>query len=299
MWKSLMLWILWLAGLAVMVIASAVLNAQFGIKDKGLGYIFENVLNVVGITMITFGIIYEKIRHFIQKDSQYAIFGSILFKRSQQYRPTIWAQFIIPFNEKRKCNAYKQKLIKKEHDLDKKTTSSKLLMWIKMTPEEQLKGTFKDDFLIKKQQFLLQNDEWIKKNINSLFVKYDEINYSVIFGGFLERKKTFQQNDFITKNKTTKIVIDNMPRILLSTGVFALISSLILQFDFSATFYYLAAVKIVVSFWSTYLAWVYAENYNQQVTLKDIAFRAGVAEEYNAFICREIEKKKEGECNGN
>jgi hypothetical protein len=296
MLKSIMLWVLWLLGISIMVIASAVLNARFGVIEKGMAFIFESVLNVVGVTMITFGIIFERIRRFVYEDERYKTFSDIVFNRSKQYRPTIWAQFVIPFNEERKIKAYRKRIIKQEHALDAKVSEEKILAWLKYTPKQQLEDTFDDPYFIKKQQFLIKNEKWIKEHINSLYVKYDEVNYGVIFGGYLDRTTSIDDNDFITKGKTLKIIRENMPRILLSSGVFVLLSSLVLQFELSATFYYLALVKIVVSFWSTYLAWIYTDNYNQEVTLKDIAFRAGVAEEYNTFICKQIEKR--GDCNG-
>jgi hypothetical protein len=273
--------LMWVLGVSAMVLSSAMLNVDINIKDRPFAWFLENLLSILGLITITFGTIWENVKKFKETSQDYITYSCGVKDAAKLYRPSIWALFIAPINRRRKIKSYEAILIHKEKTLDDLATEEDINIYLNGTPEEKESNPYckqKANLRVQMQK------EWLDSNIDLVTVNYDKISYDVVFSGYSTKEHINEVNDFITKNKTKKIAVENMPRISISAGVMMLLSSILLKLDFSVSFYTLAGIKLITVAWSTWLAKRYSDKYTEEVELKDILFQYGYAKEYLTFI---------------
>jgi hypothetical protein len=223
------------------------------------------------------------------KNQEYIFaFNQIMLFIKEEYRPTVWTKFIKFFNRKRIINQFKYNYKLELHDLEKNATIDDQILY-----EEGKEKDRKENEYCKKRSMLelKLTDEWIEKNIEKVSVKYDQVTIDTVISGYLPKTKKQRQdlvNDYVTKSKEVKIVKERFPILLITFGVFMLLSSFIISFEFNATVYTNFAVKIFAILWNVYMSIRYSESFNKEVTLKDVMFQYGVVLEYRAYVKKEL-----------
>lgn len=289
--KKIMWGLLMLSGIAIMIISSAVFNVSPSFRDRTMAWLMENLFAVISLIMITFAVIFLGIDEYRRTNEEYKAAEEDIKKFIRtEYRPTVWTKFKNYINPIRKINQYQEVLRVQLHNLEFKAKEEDLMLYDSKNEEAKAKNPY-----CQKRKFLEDrtNEEWLKQNIKYIKVNYDEIDINVVVSGAFPKNsnKVRQVNEFVTKGKGWKLFKSRIPMIVLITGIFMFISSMILQFEFGATFWANTGIKIMSMAWNIFLAIRFKEEWNQTVTLTDIMFQDGMVKEYRNFVKRELKAK--------
>jgi hypothetical protein len=203
---------------------------------------------------------------------------------TKTYRPSLFSKFCDHTNKKRKLKQYVHNIKRKIYELENKASEEDLSVWVNGTKEDKEKNEYCKKRLNLEKQL---TDDYIKKNIDTAKVDYDKISSAVALGGYYSREDSKYANEFITKNKSSKMARDQAPRLLFGFAMTCFSSSLIISFAFDASSIIPILVKCVTLLFQAYTTIRYANEWNECVTLKDIRFRKGVITEYNNWIKQE------------
>lgn len=289
LFKKIIYFLMLFAGASVIIVSSAFIGAEPGTKLQSPAFYLENILTIFGLTLTIFGVVYMSIDEYKLKNQEYIFaFNQIMLFIKEEYRPTVWTKFIKLFNRKRIINQFKYNYRLELHDLEKNAAVDDQILY-----EEGKEKDRKENEYCKKRSMLelKLTDEWIEKNIEKVSVKYDQVTIDTVISGYLPKTKKQRQdlvNDYVTKSKEVKIVKERFPILLITFGVFMLLSSFIISFEFNATVYTNFAVKIFAILWNVYMSIRYSESFNKEVTLKDVMFQYGVVLEYRAYVKKEL-----------
>ena len=249
---------------------------------------YAAIISVIAATMLTI------IDRFKQLDTEYIESSTIIknFARDT-YVPSIFSRYCEYANSKRKRKQFIYNTKQKIYKLERKAKLEDLYLW-----NHDRERAIKENNIYCTRRAMLEEhltDEWLDKNIEIVQVKFDHITASVILGGVFSKGDNFSPNDYITKHAGLIVVRDKAPVILFSFAITCLISSIIVEFAFTASDLISFFTKLFVLCYNTFVTVRYANNYNQTVTLKDIRFRKGIVKEYNMWIEQEAEAIKKTE----
>lgn len=239
-------------------------------------------LNTTALILITFGVISFRLNKRRDEDEQYLKALDEIRKSSEVYRPVLWQVYADKVNLKRKIKQWKSYCMIKENNLDSKATEYDLRLWKLGTLEQKLNN----EYCYKKLELReFQGDQWINDNIEFKLIKYDKITYKLIYVGHDTRNRVENPNDFVVKGKKFKILIDNLPRLLIGMGISAALSAIVFDLNkFSIQVLFTMFLSIINIAWNTFLSTNYADNFFNNVSLGDVEFRKSTAQEYSDFI---------------
>ena len=239
-------------------------------------------LNAAALILIVYGVILYTIGNRREKDPEFARQKSTIDDAHKLYRPIVWKKYEDPVNLKRKINAWKDECLRKELALDNKATEEDLKVFIKGTPEDKANNQYcQSKSLIR----TMASDEWINDNIHYKTVKYDKVTYRLVFIGDSPAAGSGQTDDYITKNKTMIMFLENLPRIIIGAGISIVLSLLVIDIiSFNIMIIVNAFISLANIIWNIYLSIGYGNSFFEGKTLWDISFRAGIAAEYKTYI---------------
>ena len=286
--KKLIWFLMLFSGAAVMIISSAFVGAEPGAKLRSWAFYLENLVSILGLTLTIFGVVFMNVDEYKLKNEEYNFaYSQVMVFIKEEYRPTVWTKFIRLFNRKRLINQFNFDTRLELHNLEIDANIDDQVLYEEKGRDKEKK----ENPYCKKRSLLEQRltEQWIEKNIDKVSIKYDQVNIDTVVSGYFPKKKGVQLvNDYVTKNKELKIAKDRMPSLLLTSGVFMLLSSFIISFEFNASVYTLFLIKIFAILWNVYISIRYAEDFNKEVTLKDMMFQYGVVLEYRAYVKKEL-----------
>lgn len=208
---------------------------------------------------------------------------------TKTYRPSLFSRFCDHTNKKRKLKQYVHDIKRKIYLLETKASDEDLSVWVNGTKEDKDKNEYCKKRLNLEKQL---TDDYIKKNIDTTKVDYDKISSAIALGGYYSKEDNKYANEFITKNKTSKMAREQAPHLLFGFAMTCFSSSLIISFAFDAASIIPILVKCITLLFQAYTTIRYANEWNQTVTLKDIRFRKGVITEYNNWIKQEYVRQQ-------
>lgn len=276
---------------------------EYGNFDSAAYYV-DLVLTYLAIISVISGIMIKKVMDFKEKDEEY-LEGEVYLKEFSEnsYRPMAFKKFTNIVNRKRKINQHKFNVQKAITKMDypswwrrlfhvKKVTEG-MKLWEtplleSMDEEEQKELVLKkerDPYCMKRKELEGQLDpKWIEEHIDTLNVDYDRINASIILSGYYNKKDNQSPNDFITKNKSRKVVRDRGPLLLLGFGITAFVGSLAAQFALDGDMVLNTMTKSLVLLYQMVLTARYANDYNEMVTRHDLRFRKSTGKEFETWV---------------
>lgn len=280
------------------------LEASFHIKFNMTSLIIRTAINTLGLILIVFGVIYNILNKRRETDEQFIKASKKISTISEEYRPVIWQNYQDISNQKRKILQWKANCVMQENKLEKQYTpkwftskkrkaeiENSLRIWNKGTEDEKLNNHYCYTKLQIREQ---HSDEWIKNNLEYKLVKYDQISYQLIFSGNDIKNRAENPNDTITKNKNIRIIIENMPRLLIGMGTTLLLSAIV--FDITKLSSQVIAsilLNIINVAWNTFLSNNYGNTFFNMYIISDIEFRKSIAVEYSDYMKYNLETEKE------
>jgi len=292
--KKIMWGLLMLSGIAIMIISSAVFNVSPSLRDRTMAWFMENLFAVISLVMITFAVIFLGIDEYKRTNEEYKAAEEDIKKFIKlEYRPTVWTKFKNYINPIRKINQYQEVLRVQLHNLEFKAKEEDLILYDSTREEDQDKKLTNPYCMKRKYLEDRSNEKWLRANIKHIKVTYDEIDINVVVSGSFPKNsnKVRQVNEFVTKGKGWKLFRSRIPIIVLITGIFMFVSSMILQFEFGVTFWANTGIKIMSMAWNIFIAIRFKEEWNQTVTLTDIMFQDGMVKEYRNYVKRELKSQ--------
>lgn len=275
---------------------------QSGLGWKGLldlSFYIDILLTNLAIVFIVLATLFKIIGDFKEKNAEYvSSLASISVFAQKKYKPTIFARYAKYVNLQRKQAQFEFNLNKKIYNLEQKVGEEIVFMWIngEKAKEVDLKKPFFErlkqkrinkkfnKFSAKRTTLEKQlKEDWISKNIEKTYVKYDKISADIVMGGYFNKESNHYVNDYIVKNKGWKIAKDRIPMMLFGTGAICFISSIAftIVFDWNAIMPILS--KCLILLWQAILTIRYAEDFCESVVLKDIRFRYGIINEFDIW----------------
>lgn len=254
----------------------------------------------IGIICMIISIILIKIDNFKDRDEIYLSYlNNILTFRRDKYIAPMFKKFCFEDNYKTKTLYYKYKIQKEFSKV--KPTEQDIKIYYEGSEEEKLHNEYCQHVIYYDR---LLDTDYINKMLPKLHIKYPAISDAVIFSGI--SIKDGQLVDYITKHKVLKIILDYLPRFLFSFGLIIILSTLQPGWkDINAAIVFKTVFKVFIILSQVYFAYSYANRYNRDVTLHDIAFRDSKLNEYKVWEDKQIknlqhkEIKKEVEVDGN
>lgn len=276
----------------VIIGVTSFITGKVGINTlKDASYYIDNLLTYVAIVCIIVATLLKIIDDFERTNPEYLECQTTIsdFARGKTFVPSILSKYCEILNAKRKEKQFIHNIKKSFWKLDKKATDIDFHVWNHGTEEEKLKNDY-----CRKRKIIEEklSKEWIEKNIHLTSVRYDKITSGLILGGYFSEEENNQPNEFITKNKAKRIAKDKLSTLFLSFGISSFTSSLILNFQFSASGLINVIVKCLILCWHTFMTIRYANDWTVQVTLKDIRFRKGLIQEYEKWIVQEVKAQE-------
>ena len=255
-------------------------------------YYIENFLSYIAIICVIIATVLMVEDNFQKKNPDYLDCDNYIsnFAKGKTFIPSIFSRFCESLNSKRKRKQFEHNVKKQLFRLEKHAKDKDFIVWNHGTLEEK-----NNNYYCKRRMILEEklSKEWMDKNLPFLLVHYDKITSSLVLGGVFSDKDNASPNDFITKDKSTKLIKDKIATLLLSFGVSSFASALILDISFTTTGMLNVMVKCMVLIWHTFTTIRYANDWTQQVTLKDIRFRKGIVMEYEKWLTQEAAKTLE------
>lgn len=252
------------------------------IKYDAANVMLRASLNGVALILIVFGVILYTIDKRKRTDVEYAKQKAKIDDAHGYHRPLVWKKYEDPVNLARKINAWKTICYNKERKLDEKAKEEDLRIYLKGSDEERRANKYcQEKSLVR----IMSSDEWINENIEYKYVKYDKINYRLVFIGDSPARGAGESNEYITKNKALIIAFENLPRILIGVGISIIFSLLVVDIlKFNITVLVSALTSIANIAWNIYLSNSYGNTFFETRSMWDISFRAGLASEYVSFL---------------
>ena len=256
---------------------------------QNASYYISTMLTYVAFLCIVASTVLKKVDDFVATDEEYlALDRGIRDFAVNTYRPTAFSKFLAKLNLERKKRQFHHDITKSLQLLDDTATDKERAIMVIGTEEEKRNC----DYCYKREAYIKQLDpDWIDQNVATMSVKYDQVTYDIILGGFYSKNRD-GVNPFITKNKTWKMIRDRAPGMLLSFAIMSFVSAMVLDIAYSPNAVLQLIVKILALFWNIYTALRYSEVWIQTVTLKDIRFRHGIVAEYNAWVVNEYREQE-------
>lgn len=251
-----------------------------GITDTSI--IINNIVIFFAVICMIVGTMLNAINKFKENDLEFNEHNKVIREFAlNDFRPMLFTRYANYVNLKRKINQYLYTIKNKIQKLERKATDLDNSIWFG-TDEEAKKN---NKYCIKRK--ILENkidNNYIDKNINSIFVKYDKITANLILGGIFNKNSNYCANDFIEKYKTGKIIKDRLPFLLLSFGITTFASSILFQIVFNVEAVLPFLINSLSLIWQIIITSKYSEDYNQEITLKDIRFRSGIVKEFGQWV---------------
>ena len=276
----------------ILYVISLVLIGVTSLIDKESGINFGNIQSftwyvdhiITSFAIITtvMATVYMIVDNFKLTDKEYAkIEQDIKDFADKEYVPTLFARFLEYINPKRKRLQHEHNTKKLLYLLDKKVKEQDLYIWNNGTPEQKRKNNYCRK-RIKYEERL--TDEWIVKNLPSVYVAYDKITSALVLGGYYSSEDNSSPNEFITKYTETKIVRDKLPLLVLGISITSIASSIIVTLLFDDSALLSVITKVFVLLFQIYNSIKYANDWTIRITLKDARFRKSVAQEFKIWL---------------
>jgi hypothetical protein len=256
---------------------------------RNASYYISTLLTYAAFLCIVASTVLKKVDDFTATDEEYLTLDKgIKHFAMNTYRPTAFSKFLAKLNLERKKRQFHHDITKSLQLLDDTATDKERAIMVIGTEEEKRNC----DYCYKREAYIKQLDpDWIDKNVALLSVKYDQVTYDIILGGFYTKNRD-GVNPFITKHKAWKMVRDRAPGMLMSFAIMSLVSAMVLDIAYSPNAVLQLVAKMMALLWNIYTALRYAEQWIQTVTLKDIRFRYGIVAEYNAWVINEYKEQE-------
>lgn len=289
--KKLQYVVLYVLGFALIGLTSLITGEVGFAGWRDTRFYVDTILTYMAIICIIIATVLKIVDQFKTTNQEYKDADKkIQTFAEKSYIPSLFTKYADHANETRKLKQYIFNTKKKIYDLEKKATEEDLHTWVNGTPEAKANNIF-----CKKRAFLEQQltDGYIKKYLSTMYVNYDRITATVILGGYYSAQDANNANEFVTKHQGRKMMLDNLPRLLYGFAFTALTSSLILDIAFNTNAIISILTKTLVLCYQTFLTIRYANNWNEEVTLKDIRFRKGIINEYETWLKQQYTKQQE------
>lgn len=303
----------------LMFVLSFILIGVTSLFEIGLGkgtlqdpvFYTTQIICYVAILLTTLGTVYTVIDKFKEKNEEYIATDKFIsdFAQDKRYIPSFISKFLEWINRKRKIAQYKHNIKKRLYKLTnykpwywyllpwrwgiKKYTDSDLHVWNYGTAEEKAANEYCKQRALIEEQLL---DEYIEKNIDNDFVKYDKITEAVIIGGYYDKGEGKGPNEYIEKNLSGKIVAHKIPTLCISFGLTFFLSLIVVE---SLMFKTDAIVSVCVKFasliWTAFSSLRYGKELCDTVILRDIRFRKGLITEYDKWVLQQVQEQEEKE----
>lgn len=283
--------VLYILGFALIGITSLITGEVGFAGWRDTRFYVDTILTYMAIICIIIATILKIVDTFKATNQEYKDADKKIQNFAEKsYIPSLFTKYADHANETRKLKQYVFDTKKKIYDLEKKATEEDLHTWVNGSAEAKAANTF-----CKKRSFLEQQltDAYIKKYLPTMYVEYDRITATVILGGYYSEHDANSANEFVTKHQGRKMFLDNLPRLLYGFAFTALTSSLIIDIAFNSNAIISILTKTLVLCYQTFLTIRYANNWNEEVTLKDIRFRKGIINEYETWLKQQYTKQQE------
>lgn len=270
--------------------AASVITGKIGFGSfKDIMFYVKNLLKYLSIILIVVATVMAMIDNFKETNPEYKMCNDKISSFvSETYVPSLFNNFLNYCNPKRKANQHIYNVKKKLHKLEVRTERKEKIF------NRSMKRTSYFDrpkYVKLKARYDYQlSDEYIANELPKKFVKYDRLSIGVILSGFYSTVELENPNDFVTKNKTARILKDKVPSMLVSFAFSSMISSLLINFRFDASAFLDILGSVLTLIYNTFVTIKYAENYCNEVTLNDIRFRKGTIVDYERWLIREANK---------
>lgn len=242
----------------------------------------------IGNISIIIAIILMCVDKYCEQNSDYLYSLEQINKfRKEKYIAPMFNMFCNEDNLKTKIIYYKHKIERKYTKL--KPTPQDLIIYNSGTEEEKANNKY-----CQKVEYYntLLSDDFIQNNIKKLHVRYPMVTPSLIFCGFTNSSVGI---DHITQHKTRKIIIDYLPKFLISFSITVIISSIFpdLKDGITIATVIRTIAKLFTVVMQIFYSYNYAGKYNTEVTLHDIQYRETKINEYIIWESKQLAKLRE------
>lgn len=285
----------------IIVGAAAVITGDVGFNIfKEASFYINQLLTDAAILCVTFATLYAYLDKFKETDVEYLSNIDYIrtFATGKNNIPSILSRFLETINKKRKIKQFEHNLKRKLYFLENKRkfkwfgpktyTEKDYYIWNHGTLEEKQTNVY-----CKKRMFIEEQltKEFIEKNIDIKYVKYDKITSEIILGGFYRDEDNNNPNDFITKHPESKVAKHKIPQLLFSFAMMFFLSSFVFgEILINTNTIINFCIKVLVLVWNSYTSLRFAKDFSQCVTLKDTRFRKGIILEYEKWLIQEANK---------
>lgn len=269
----------------VLIGVTSLIDKESGINFANLQsftwYVDQLITSFAIITTVT-ATVYMIVDNFKNNDKEYIKIEQDLKEfADKEYVPTLFARFLEYINPKRKRLQHEHNVKKALFLLDKKVKDKDLFIWNNGTLEQKLKNYYCKNRLKFEERL---KDEWIVKNLNSIYVSFDRITSSLVLGGYYSKEENSTPNEFVTKYTETKIVKDKFPALILGIAITSMASSIIVTLLFDDSALLSVITKVFVLLFQVYNSVKYANDWTVRITLKDARFRKSIAQEFKIWL---------------
>ena len=285
----------------VIVGAAAVITGDIGFNIfKEASFYINQLLTDAAILCVTFATLYAYLDKFKETDVEYLsnIEYIRVFATGKNNIPSILSRFLEAMNRKRKIKQFQHNLRKELYLLENKRkfkwfgpkiyTEKDYYIWNHGTIEEKKANEYCSKRMFIEEQLAT---EFIEKNIDIKFIKYDKITSEIILGGFYKDGDNNKPNEFITKHPEARVAKHKIPQMLFSFSLMFFLSSLVFgDIVINTNTIINFCIKVLVLVWNSYTSLRFAKDFAQSVTLKDTRFRKGIILEYEKWLQQEAAK---------
>lgn len=254
--------------------------------DFWIGLILTNLGNI----SIILAIILINVDSYKSKDEEYiGMQTEIHTFRKTKYIAPLFVKFCNEINKKTKIIYYKNKIEKKYSKLKPKPKD--LNIYNSGSDTEKLNNKYCQK--VEYYNYLL-SDKYINENIDKIKMKYPIVSASLIFSGY---RDDLSLVDYITKHKAKKVILDFLPKFLISFSITVLLASMVpsLKDNISIATVLNTLARLFAVCIQIYFAKDYSKRYNNEVTFHDIQFRVSKINEYIVWEDRQKSMLKNNE----
>lgn len=242
----------------------------------------------IGIICLIVSILLLRIDKFKEENKDYLQTVSLIAKfYIERYIAPVFRMFTNEQTLEYKKEAYLTKIQKKYNKL--KPSAKDLEICYGKDEEAKVKNKY---YRKEKRLAFLMSKEYIDENIHKINIKHNTITDSLIFSGVPTSSK---HKDYIHINKGLKILLDLLPKFLMSFAIIFITTAVAIDFkegiDASVVFKTASKIFSIATQWQ--FANTYSKRYNVEVTLGDAQFRLGLLTAYP-----EWEKRNEAKLHG-
>jgi hypothetical protein len=276
----------------ILYVISLILIGVTSLIDKDSGINFGNlqsftwyvdqIITAFAIITTVMATVYMIVDNFKMNDKEYVkIEQDIKDFADKEYVPTLFARFLEYINPKRKRLQHEHNTKKKLYLLDKKVKDADLFIWNSNDLQKKLKNKYCRKRMKYEERL---TEEWITKNLPSIYVPFDKITSALVLGGYYSKDENNSPNEFITKFTETKIVKDKLPVLILGISITSIASSIIVTLLFNDSALLSVVTKVFVLLFQVYNSIKYANDWTIRITLKDARFRKSIAQEFKIWL---------------